>query len=37
MGIESSLKGDGFLVTNLEGLVNWGRKNSIWPCTFGLA
>lgn len=37
MGIESALKGDGVLVTSLESLVNWGRKSSIWPCTFGLA
>jgi NADH-quinone oxidoreductase subunit B len=37
MGVESGLKGDGFLVTNLNALVNWGRSNSVWPCTFGLA
>ncbi len=27
----------GFLVTKLEDTVNWGRANSIWPLTFGLA
>lgn len=25
------------LVASLDGLVNWSRKNSIWPVTFGLA
>ena len=25
------------LVTSLTKLVNWGRSNSVWPCTFGLA
>ncbi len=35
MGIESRLPP--VLVTKLEKLVNWARKNSIWPATFGLA
>lgn len=26
-----------FLVTGIDKLVNWGRKGSIWPMTFGLA
>jgi NADH-quinone oxidoreductase subunit B len=25
------------LTTQIEKLVNWGRKNSVWPATFGLA
>ena len=25
------------LVTSIDALVSWGRKNSMWPLTFGLA
>ncbi|MBA3975612.1 MAG: NADH-quinone oxidoreductase subunit B [Candidatus Solibacter sp.] len=27
----------GILVTTVDSVINWGRKNSIWPMTFGLA
>ncbi|HVJ08026.1 MAG TPA: NADH-quinone oxidoreductase subunit B [Acidisarcina sp.] len=27
----------GIFTTTLEELYNWGRKNSVWPLTFGLA
>ena len=37
MGIESYLPEGSILTTTLEKLVGWGRKNSVWPCTFGLA
>jgi len=36
MGIESHL-GDTIITTTLEKLVNWARKSSLWPATFGLA
>lgn len=36
MGIEERL-GDNILTTTLERVVNWARKNSLWPATFGLA
>ena len=26
-----------FLTASLNKMVNWGRKNSLWPATFGLA
>ncbi len=28
---------NGILVTNLQALVAWGRKNSLWPLNFGLS
>jgi NADH-quinone oxidoreductase subunit B len=27
----------GVLTTTVDSVINWGRKNSIWPMTFGLA
>jgi NADH-quinone oxidoreductase subunit B len=29
--------GDSLLITTLDSAINWARKNSIWPMTFGLA
>ncbi len=37
MGLEELLGNDNFITTNLDKLVQWSRKNSIWPATFGLA
>lgn len=31
------LEREGILFTTLEKLVAWGRSNSLWPATFGLA
>jgi len=28
---------EGFLLTTLDSVVNWARKSSLWPMTFGLA
>src|SRR3989454_6629185 len=36
MGIEEKLP-DGVLLASVEKLVNWTRKSSLWPATFGLA
>ena len=37
MGLESLIGGEGFLTTTVNGLVNWGRKNALWPMPFGTA
>ena len=36
MGIEGQLK-NGILLTTVNAVTGWGRKNSIWPLGFGLA
>jgi len=36
MGVENPL-GENIITTSLDALVNWSRKSSIWPMTFGLA
>ncbi len=28
---------EGLIVTSIDWAINWGRSNSIWPMTFGLA
>ncbi len=28
---------DGVVLTTVDEFLNWGRKNSLWPMTFGLA
>jgi NADH-quinone oxidoreductase subunit B len=35
--ISGALVDKGFAVTNIDSLVNWARKGSLWPMTFGLA
>lgn len=36
MGVEDHL-GNNILTSTLEKVVDWARKNSLWPATFGLA
>ena len=38
-GLSQGLEGlqHNFLTGNLENLVKWARRNSVWPATFGLA
>ena len=37
MGGVSDAIGANFLTAQLDKLVNWARKSSLWPATFGLA
>src|SRR6202051_4025363 len=36
-GFEEGLLSEGILTTSLGNAINWARKNSIWPMSFGLA
>ncbi|MCW5559017.1 MAG: NADH-quinone oxidoreductase subunit B [Verrucomicrobiae bacterium] len=36
-GLRGELARQGVVVTSLQELSNWGRSNSVWPMTFGLA
>lgn len=36
-GLRTELSRQGVFVTSLQELSNWGRSNSVWPMTFGLA
>jgi len=36
-GIVEKFPGGGLLLTPIEFFINWGRKNSLWPLTFGLS
>jgi NADH-quinone oxidoreductase subunit B len=36
MGLEEKIP-SGLLLTSVEQLINWARKSSMWPATFGLA
>ncbi len=31
------IKGSNVMITTLDKIVSWGRSNSLWPLTFGLA
>lgn len=35
--LEQELLQSGVVTTTLDSVINWGRKNSIWPMSFGLA
>ena len=36
-GVTNAVQEKGFLLTQVDSLVNWARSGSIWPMTFGLA
>jgi len=35
--VEQAALRAGIITTTLDSVINWGRKNSIWPMSFGLA
>ena len=35
--VTETLVDKGFVIANMEKLVNWARTGSLWPMTFGLA
>jgi NADH-quinone oxidoreductase subunit B len=35
--LKIELSKNGIFTTTMEELYNWGRRNSVWPLTFGLA
>ncbi len=37
MGLEAYLKSDGFVATRLDAVLQWARKNSIWPMPLGIS
>jgi len=36
-GVTDAVQEKGFLLTQLDNVVNWARAGSMWPMTFGLA
>ena len=37
MGIEAAITAEGFLTTQLKRVINWSRRNSLWPMPFATA
>lgn len=37
MGLMEHKFSDNFITTTVDGVINWARRSSLWPVTFGLA
>lgn len=37
MGLTQQLERDGFITTTIEAVINWARKNSVWPMPLGIS
>ena len=37
MGLEATLPVDGFMTTQLNRVINWARRSSVWPMPFATA
>jgi len=37
MGLESKLSNENFFTTKIDALIEWSRKNSVWPMPMGIS
>ncbi|RMD51112.1 MAG: NADH-quinone oxidoreductase subunit B [Ignavibacteria bacterium] len=37
MGLEAKLASDGYIITKVDAILQWARKNSVWPMPMGIS